>query len=99
MKKNLKEIVTEKIEVPEKNIDLEKLGLINQGLFTLEGELASRYNAILKNVFDLECEMDNFRVDKRGLSPELCVYFKKKYPERFEFGDIAMAHNIRTSLP
>jgi hypothetical protein len=68
-------------------VDLEKLGLINQNLFTVKGEIASRYNAVLKNVFDLECKEDNFRIDKRGLSPELSKYFKEKYPERLEFGE------------
>jgi len=67
--------------------NLEKLGLINQNLFTVRGELAVRYNEVLKTVFDLECNEDNFRIDKRGLSPELSEYFKKKYPERLEFGE------------
>jgi hypothetical protein len=68
-------------------VDLEKLGLINQNLFTVKGEIASRYNEVLKNVFDLECKEDNFRIDKRGLSPELSKYFKEKYSDRFEFGE------------
>lgn len=69
------------------DVDLEKLGLINQNLFTVKGELASRYNDVLKNVFDLECKEDNFRIDKRGLSPELSRYFREKYPDRLEFGE------------
>lgn len=75
------------IIIPEKDIDLEKLGLINQGLFQVDGELTQRYNAILKKVFGFECDVDSFRIDKRGLSPELCDYLKKKYPERLEFGE------------
>jgi hypothetical protein len=95
MAKDSWKIASSKIEIPEKDIDLEKLGLINQGLFAVDGELASRYHSVLKQVFDLDCDVDNFRIDKRGLSPELCVYFKKKYPERFEFGDSFL--NIRSA--
>jgi len=73
--------------IPTKNVNLEKLGLINRGLFPVDNGLALRYNAVLKKVFGLDCDVDSFRVDKRGLSPELSVYFKKKYPERFEFGE------------
>jgi len=75
------------IIIPTKNVDLEKLGLINQGLFPVDNGLSLRYNAVLKQVFGLDCDVDSFRVDKRGLSPELSVYFKKKYPKRFEFGE------------
>jgi hypothetical protein len=75
------------IIIPTKNVNLEKLGLINRGLFPVDNGLALRYNAVLKKVFSLDCDVDSFRVDKRGLSPELSVYFKKKYPERFEFGE------------
>lgn len=79
----------EDIVIPEKDIDLEKLGLINQGLFRVDKELAQRYNAILKKVFGFDCDVDSFRVDKRGLSPELCDYLKRKYPDpkRLEFGE------------
>ncbi len=70
-----------------KDIDLEKLGLINQGLFYVNGDLANRYKSVLKEVFDLDCDLDEFRLDKRGLSPELSRYFKEKFPERFEFGE------------
>jgi len=73
--------------IPKKKFSLEDLGLINQNLFFVDGELARRYHKALKQVFDLECDVDNFRLDKRGLSPELCKYFKEKYPERFEYGD------------
>ncbi len=73
--------------IPTGNLDLEKLGLINQGLFPVDGELAQRYNGVLKTVFGLECDVSSFRVDKRGMSPELCTYFKSKHPERFEHGD------------
>ena len=74
-------------EVPKKNIDLEKLGLINQDLFAVEGGLAKKYNHVLKEAFGFECDVDSFRVDKRGLSPELCAYLKKKYPDKLEFGE------------
>lgn len=74
-------------KIPKRKLSLEELGLVNQGLFTVDGELAKRYHAVLKQVFDLNCDVDNFRVDKRGISPELCRYFKEKYPERFEYGD------------
>lgn len=69
------------------SLDLEKLGLINQGLFPVDGELAVRYHEILKKVFDLDCDVASFRVDKRGLSPELSKYFKEKYGDRFEYGE------------
>ena len=75
------------IVIPEKDLDLEKLGLINQGLFPVEGELAHRYNSVLKNAFGFESELDSFRVDKRGLSPEVCSYLKGRYPDRLEFGE------------
>lgn len=74
-------------EIPKKNIDLENLGMINQDLFYVKGELAKRYNKVLKNVFDFDCDADSFRIDKRGLSPELCKYLKEKYPERLEYGE------------
>ncbi len=79
--------MTNKIEIPEKDIDLENLGLINQGLFTVDGELALRYNGILKEVFGYECDVDSFRVDRRGLSPELSDYLKNKYPNKLEYGE------------
>ena len=75
------------IEIPKKNIDLEKLGLINQGLFEVNGQLAEKYNQILKEVFDFECDLDSFRIDKRGLSPEIGSYLKSKYPDKLEFGE------------
>lgn len=75
------------IIIPEKDIDLEKLGLINQGLFPVDGELAERYNNVLKRVFGFESELSSFRVDKRGLSPELSGHLKQKYPDRLEFGE------------
>ncbi|MDD5192041.1 MAG: hypothetical protein PHH54_01620 [Candidatus Nanoarchaeia archaeon] len=88
MAKNLKINADEiRKKIPKDNVSLETLGLINQGLFTVDKELAQRYNTILKNVFNLDCDVDSFRIDKRGLSPELCAYFKKKYSKRFEFGD------------
>jgi hypothetical protein len=85
------------IIIPEKDVDLERLGLINQGLFQVDGELAARYNNLLKQVFGWESEVDSFRVDKRGLSPELCIYLKKKYPnhELLEFGENYL--NIRSA--
>jgi len=75
--------------IPEKNIDLEKLGLINQNLFLVDGVLAKRYNKVLKSVFGYECDVDSFRIDKRGLSPELAIHLKEKYPnnERLEYGE------------
>ena len=79
--------MTNKIEIPEKDINLERLGLINQSLFSVDRELASRYNSILKEVFGYECDVDSFRIDKRGLSPELCDYLKAKYPENLEYGE------------
>lgn len=75
------------ITVPKTRIDLESLGLINQDLFNVEGNIASRYNVILKEIFELDSDLDAFRIDKRGLSPELSNYFAKKYPGRFEFGE------------
>ncbi|VVB78985.1 Uncharacterised protein [uncultured archaeon] len=75
------------IIIPERDIDLEKLGLINQGLFHVDGELAQRYNAVLSKVFGFESELDSFRVDKRGLSPEVCDHLKRKYQDRLEFGE------------
>ncbi len=83
------------IIVPEKNIDLEQLGLINQGLFLVDGELAQRYNAVLREVFGFECDIDSFRVDKRGLSPEVAEHLKRKYPDRLEFGENYL--NIRSA--
>ena len=68
------------ITVPKTRIDLESLGLINQDLFNVEGNIASRYNVILKEIFELDSDLDAFRIDKRGLSPELSNYFAKKYP-------------------
>jgi len=75
------------IIIPEGKVDLEKLGLINQDLFPVRGELAVRYNAILKHVFDFDSDIDEFRIDKRGLSPEVAKHLKEKYPERLEFGE------------
>jgi hypothetical protein len=75
------------IVIPEKDIDLERLGLINQDLFVVDGELAQRYNRVLKQVFEFDCDVDHFRVDKRGLSPELADFLKAKYPDRLEFGE------------
>ena len=83
------------IEIPKTNISLEQLGLINQGLFSVDGELARRYHQVLKHVFDLECDVDSFRVDKRGLSPELCRCLREKYPDRLEFGENYL--NIRSA--
>jgi hypothetical protein len=75
--------------IPIKNVNLEELGLINQGLFPVEGELAKRYNQILKEVFGWENELESFRVDKRGLSPEVAKHLKQKYPnhERLEYAE------------
>ena len=75
------------LEVPKSDLDLEKLGLINQGLFTVDGVPAERYRAVLKSVFGLDCDVDSFRIDKRGLSPELSRYYKEKYTEKFEYGE------------
>lgn len=75
------------IKIPEKTVSLEKLGLINQGLFEVDGELAQRYLAVIKHVFDLDCPITSFQIDKRGLSPELSDYFSKEYPDRFEYGE------------
>ncbi len=76
-----------KIEVPQRDIDLESLGLINQDLFRVDGELAERYNAVLHEVFGYECNVDSFRIDKRGLSPELCTILKDKYDDKLEYGE------------
>ncbi len=84
-----------KIKIPKRGINLEKLGLINQGLFQVDKDLALRYYAVLKQVFGLDCDVDSFRIDRRGLSPELSDYFKKKYPERFEYGENYL--NIRSA--
>jgi|SRR3989344_3776723 len=75
------------IIIPEGNVDLERLGLINQNLFPVRGKLAVRYNAILKHVFDFDSDIDEFRIDKRGISPEVAKHLKEKYPERLEFGE------------
>ncbi|MBI5804103.1 hypothetical protein HY450_02575 [Candidatus Pacearchaeota archaeon] len=75
------------ILIPERDIDLEKLGLINQELFEVDGELAQRYNQVLLKVFGYENEMDSFRIDKRGLSPELSVHLKAKFPDKLEYGE------------
>ena len=75
------------LTIPKDKVDLETLGLINQGLFHVDKELAIRYNNVLKHVFDLESDIDSFRIDKRGLSPEVGLYLQKKYPERFEYPD------------
>ncbi len=83
-------IKTKEIKIPEIKmslLDVEKLDLINQDLFQVDGELAQRYLKVLKQVFDLECEVDSFRIDKRGLSPELSEYFNKKDPEKFKRGE------------
>ena len=75
--------------IPRGKVNLEQLGLINQGLFPVNGELARRYNQVLEQVFGWKSELESFRVDKRGLSPELVVALKKKYPDHamLEFGD------------
>lgn len=70
------------IQIPERNLDLEKLGLVNQDLFHVEGELAVRYNKILKEIFSYECDIDHFRIDKRGTSPEIGKFLAKKYDEK-----------------
>ncbi|MEI7718653.1 MAG: DUF6638 family protein [archaeon] len=69
------------IKIPKRNVDLEQLGLINQGLFTVDGELAKRYNSVLKQVFDWDCDLDSFRVDKRGISPEVADYLMTRNPD------------------
>ncbi len=69
------------IKVPLTNVDLEQLGLINQRLFTIDGELAKRYNAVLEKAFGWKCDLDSFRVDKRGLSPEVAAYLKAQNPD------------------
>ncbi|MCB9359643.1 hypothetical protein H6503_06960 [Candidatus Woesearchaeota archaeon] len=76
-----------KMRIPKKNIDLEKLGLINQGLFEVDGILAQRYNDAIKRIFGYDIDIDSFRIDKRGLSPELGLYVMKKYPEDNEYPD------------
>lgn len=76
-----------KIKIPKVRVSLESLGLINQGLFRVDGDLAKRYHRVLKEVFELDCDVDCFRIDKRGLSPELSQYFKEKHPDRFEYGE------------
>jgi len=86
-KKIIEDTIRPRIEIPKEKVDLEALGLINQGLFPVTGQLARRYNEVLKHVFDLDCDIDSFRVDKRGLSPELAEYMKKKYGDRIEFGE------------
>ncbi len=79
--------MTERFTIPEKNVDLEELGLINQNLFPVSGELALRYKAVLKDIFGYECDIDSFRVDKRGVSPELSCCLKELYPEDLEYGE------------
>ena len=78
-----------KAKIPKQNVDLEKLGLINQGLFLVDKNLAQRYNHVLKEIFGYECGVDSFRIDKRGLSPELSIFLKKKYSgdDRLEYGE------------
>ncbi len=77
------------IKISKRNVDLEQLGLINQGLLTVDGELAKRYNAVLKEAFSWDCTLDSFRVDKRGLSPEVAAHLKEKNPTHrlLEFGE------------
>jgi hypothetical protein len=75
--------------IPERDLSLEGLGLINQGLFPVDGELAKRYNALLKAVFNWDCDLESFRIGKRGLSPEVADYLKEKYPTSplLEYGE------------
>ncbi len=82
-------------KIPQSNVDLEKLGLINQGLFKVEGELAKKYNETLEKVFGFKCDLESFRIDKRGLSPEVAEHLKKKYPDKLEFGENYL--NIRSA--
>ena len=75
------------IIVPERDLDLEKLGLINQNLFHVDGELAVRYNRVLFEVFGYECNVDSFRIDKRGISPDLGQFLRERHPDRVESSD------------
>lgn len=85
------------ITIPSKKFTLEQVGLANTELFPVDGELARRYNAVLKAVFGWESELDSFRVDKRGLSPEQAQHLKQKYPDHrlLEFGENYL--NIRSA--
>lgn len=81
--------------IPKSNVDLEALGLINQNLLIVEGEVAKKYNEVLEKVFEFKSDLNHFRIDKRGLSPEVADHLKAKYPERLEFGENYM--NIRSA--
>jgi len=83
------------IKISRREIDLEELGLINQDLFEVSGELAKRYNEVLARVFDFQSDLDQFRIDKRGLSPEVASHLMEKYPQRLEFPENYL--NIRSA--
>jgi len=68
----------EKINVPKIGIDLEEIGLINQDLVQIKGQLAKRYTDVLKDKFDIECDLTSFRIDRRGMSPEVAEFVKDK---------------------
>jgi len=76
-------------KIPTENVNLEQLGLINQGLLEISGELARRYNDVLKQAFGWECNLESFRIGKRGLSPEVAAYLKERNPDNrlLEFGE------------
>ncbi|MDP1694833.1 MAG: hypothetical protein Q8L34_04815, partial [Candidatus Woesearchaeota archaeon] len=75
------------IQIPKSRIDLEKLGLVHQNLLPVQGVLAERYRTVLKQVLGLDCPLDSFRVDKRGLSPELIDFFAQQKSIGFKHGE------------
>ena len=76
-------VVMRLLDESAKAMSLEELGFMNQGLFRVEKDLAQRYNAILARVFGYDCELEEFRIDMRGLSPEVGAHLQEKYPGRF----------------
>lgn len=53
------------------SLELEVAGLVHQGLFFAHGDLVGRYNSALEKIIGRRTALTEFRLDKRGESPEL----------------------------